>query len=190
METVWRQTRPGHDRWRERPRVATPSRAARKAPVVSADPGACSRTAGGWRSPASAAQQQPPWRQPPWWLTCGPQRRAGLGQGGWPEGLRARPDQRRHHAAVRRGLLGRNLRDLGCAERALACADAGSGGLAGWVLLVSGGRVGRARPGSSKTRRWTGVWTVSFSGSRPAEADGLAGEGGKVVEQVAVVADG
>jgi len=55
-----------------------------------------------------------PWRQPPRSLTCGPQRRAGLGRGGWPEGLRARPDQRRHHAAVRRGLLGRNLRDLGC----------------------------------------------------------------------------
>ena len=56
-----------------------------------------------------APQPPPPWRQPPWWLTCGPQRRAGLGQGGWPEGLQARPDQRRHHAAVRRGPLGREL---------------------------------------------------------------------------------
>ena len=44
-------------------------------------------------------------------------------------------------------------------------------------------RVGRAR-------RWTGVWMVSFPGSPPVEADGLAGEGGKVAEQIAVVADG
>jgi len=40
-------------------------------------------------------------------------------------------------------------------------------------------------PGSSKARRWTGVRMVSFSGSRPVEADGLAGEGGKVAGQVA-----
>lgn len=99
----------------------------------------------------------------PWWLTCGPQRRAGLGQGGWPEGLRARPDQRRHHTAVRRGLLGRNLRDLGCAGRAVACADAGSGG---WLGGCAGfwRKSGTGAPGSSKTRRWTGCVDGEFLG--------------------------
>jgi hypothetical protein len=56
------------------------------------------------------------------------------------------------------------------------------------LLVCEEERDGRA--GQFETRRWTGVWMVSFLGARPVEADGLAGESDKVVEQVAVVADG
>lgn len=122
--------------------------------------------------------------------TCGPQRRAGLGQGGCPKGLRARPDQRRHHAAIRRGLLGRNLRDLGCRWEGCSLRGRRVRG-AGWVGAAGFWRTrGTGAPGSSKTRRWTGVRVVSFSGPRRAEADGLAGEGAKAAGQVAVVAAG
>jgi hypothetical protein len=77
-----------------------------------------------------------------------------------------RPDQRRHHAAVRRGHQAGtyviSVRWEGCGLRGRRARGGRWAGAAGFWR-----KSGTGAPGSSKTRRWTGVWMVSFSGSRP-----------------------